>query len=134
MNRRIVLRVLLVAAYLLAGVLHLAVPHAFLRIVPDWVPMPRETVLATGVCEILGAIGLLIPRLRRVAAVMLAIYAVCVFPANIKHMLDFAASRGSWTGWLYHGPRMPVQPVIIWWTLYAGGLIDWPWRRSQQQA
>ena len=134
MTKRIVLRWLLAAAYLFAGYKHISDPHFFMRIVPSWVPMPFETVVVTGACEILGAIGLLIPRLRRVAAVMLALYAVCVFPANIKHMLDFAASGAPWTGWLYHGPRMLLQPVIVWWTLFAGGLIDWPWRRSDRQA
>ena len=134
MTRRFVLRWLLVAFYLFAGVMHVAKPQVFLRVVPYWVPMPLETVIATGVCELLGAIGLLIPRLRRFAAIMLALYAVCVFPANIKHMLDFAHSGAAWTGWFYHGPRMLLQPVIVWWSLYAGGVIDWPWRRSQQQA
>ena len=125
---RIVLRWLLVAAYLVAGIAHVRSPEVFLRITPAWVPWPHQTIIVTGWCELAGAIGLLIPRLRVFAAIMLSLYAVCVFPANIKHMLDFAHSGGGWTGWLYHGPRMLLQPIIVWWTLFAGGLIDWPSR------
>ncbi len=125
-------RLLLVLFYAIAGAIHVAKPHVFLRVMPFWVPHPWGVIVATGLCELAGAAGLLVPRLRRAAAVLLALYALCVFPANIKHMLDFAASGAAWTGWLYHGPRMLLQPVIIWWTLHAGAVTDWPWRRSAE--
>ena len=120
---------MLAAAYLLAGVLHLHSPEPFLSITPDWVPNPRAVIAATGMCEIAGAIGLLVPRLRRLAGMMLALYAVCVFPANIKHAIDYITlGRGGLTLW-YHVPRLLLQPVIVWWALFAGGVIDWPLRR-----
>ena len=37
---------------------------------------------AGGVAEIAGAIGLMIPRLRYAAGIGLALYALCVWPAN----------------------------------------------------
>jgi len=123
------LRWLLAAIYLLAGVLHVATPRAFLTIVPGWVPFPHEVVLLTGMCEIAGAVGLMTARWRRLAAVMLALYAVCVFPANIKHAIDGLAYGRNHLGWAYHGPRLLFQPVIVWWTLFAGEVIDWPFRR-----
>lgn len=55
---RIVLRWLLGAAYLAAGVLHLVNPPPFLRITPGWVPFPTGVVAFTGIAEVLGAIGL----------------------------------------------------------------------------
>jgi uncharacterized membrane protein len=61
---------------------------SFLPIVPDFVPLPSEVVLATGVCEIVGGLALLTRRRRWVAGVMLALYAVLVFPANIKHVIE----------------------------------------------
>jgi uncharacterized membrane protein len=127
------LRWLLAIAYFAVGVIHLRSPGAFLPIVPDWVPWPRETVLFTGACEIAGAIGLCIPRLRWWAGVMLAAYAVCVFPANIKHAMEAVAIGGKQLGWGYHAPRLAFQPVIVWWCLFAGGVIDWPWRRVARQ-
>lgn len=125
---RTILRWLLAAAYLIAGVLHLASPGIFIPIVPDWVPFPAETVLFTGVCEVAGAIGLLTGRFRYAAGVMLALYAVCVFPANIKHALDGVAIGGNQLGWWYHAPRLAFQPVIVWWALFAGRVMDWPFR------
>ena len=126
---RTALRWLLSLVYLGVGIAHLRSPSGFLPIVPDWVPYPRETILVTGVCEILGAVGLLVPRLRWLAGVGLAAYAVAVYPANIKHAIDGVAVGGTVLGWGYHAPRLLFQPVLVWWALFAGGVIDWPWRR-----
>lgn len=120
---------LLAAFYLAAGLLHLRSPAAFLPIVPDWVPAPRETVIATGIAEILGALGLLAPRLRKAAGIGLALYALCVFPANLKHAFEGVVLPELPSSWWYHGPRLAFQPVLIWAALYASGITRWPWRR-----
>ena len=129
---RAILRWVLAGAYLAVGIIHLRSPGAFLPIVPDWVPFPRETILATGICEIAGAVGLIIPRLRWWAGVMLAAYAVCVYPANIKHAVDGVVVGGMALGLWYHVPRLLFQPVIIWWALFAGRVIDWPFLRQRR--
>lgn len=127
---RTVLRTLLAAVFLVAGVLHLTMPEPFLRITPDWVVLPRQVIVWTGLAEIAGAAGLMVPRLRQAAGIGLALYAVCVFPANIQHAMDwYAASGGGW-GWLYHGPRLLAQPVIVWVCLWASGTTSWPFRRQ----
>lgn len=125
-------RLLLALAYAVVGVIHLKSPQGFLPIMPDWVPFPREVVLATGVAEIAGALGLLIPRLRRAAGWGLAAYAVCVFPANIKHAMEGVALGGTVLGWGYHAPRLALQPILVWWALWAGGVTDWPFRRGRE--
>ena len=125
---RTVMRVLMAIFYFVAGVVHLKSPGAFLPIVPDWVPFPRETVLFTGVCELAGAVALFVPRLRWWAGVMLAAYAVAVFPANIKHAMDGIALGGSQLGLSYHVPRLMMQPVLVWWALFAGRVVDWPFK------
>ena len=43
-NARAVMRWLMAAFYIIAGIGHLAAPDAFLPIVPDWVPMPRGVI------------------------------------------------------------------------------------------
>ncbi len=131
---RLLLRILLAAAFLYAGYVHVTRPEFFLPIVPDWVPRPRETVLLTGWCEIAGAFGLLVPRLRWWAGAMLALYAVCVFPANIKHAFEHVPVGNGTLGWRYHAPRLLFQPVIVWWCLFAGRVIDWPFGRSKRKA
>jgi uncharacterized membrane protein len=116
------------AFYLFAGIVHLVAPDKFLPIVPDFVPLPREVVWATGVCEIAGGLALLTTRLRWLAGVMLAVYAVLVFPANIKHAIEGIHLPPVPDSWWYHGPRLLMQPVLVWWALFCAGVIDWPWR------
>lgn len=128
---RLILRIVLAAAYIGAGIAHLRAPAAFLSITPDWVPQPDLVIAATGVAEILGATALVaVPPLRRAAAIGLGLYAVCVYPANIKHAADAVAAHGSGAWWPYHAPRLAFQPVIVWWALFAGGLTAWPFGRK----
>lgn len=130
---RRIARLVLALVYAGVGIIHLKSPDGFLPIMPDWVPSPRMVVLATGVAEIAGALGLLVPRLRVAAAWGLAAYALCVFPANIKHAVEGIEVSGIRLGWWYHAPRLAAQPVIIWWALWAGGVVDWPFRRSNRR-
>ncbi|MFN3864926.1 MAG: DoxX family protein [Erythrobacter sp.] len=119
---RIGLRWLLAAFYLVAGVIHLVQPAPFLTIMPGWVPAPEAIVLWTGVAEILGAIGLVqpfSPALRHAAGWGLALYALCVWPANINHfIIDMRRADGG-LGLVYHIPRMIAQPVIIWLAIWV---------------
>jgi uncharacterized membrane protein len=125
-NGRIVLRWVLALAYLIAGVAHIAIPAPFLKITPAWVPFPADIILLTGICEIAGAAALLTPRLRWWAGVMLAAYALCVYPANIKHGLDQVLAAEQMHSLWYHIPRLLFQPVIIWWALFTGEVTSWP--------
>lgn len=132
---RTICRIVLAGAYLGAGVAHLLWPAPFLSITPVWVPQPELVIAATGVAEILGAAALVaVPPLRRAAAIGLALYAACVYPANIKHALDAVSVEGLGAWWPYHAPRLAFQPVIVWWALFAGGLLDWPFRRPAGEA
>lgn len=127
---RAVLRWVLAVFYLVAGVIHLLNPAPFLTIMPAFVPAPEAVVLWTGVAEILGSIGLIQPfsrELRQAAGWGLALYALCVWPANINHFaLDMAKADGG-LGLGYHIPRMIAQPVIIWLALWVGECL--PLRR-----
>ncbi len=118
--------------YVAAGILHLAAPDGFLMITPGWVPFPRVVIFLTGLAEIAGSIGLFPARTRRAAGIMLALYAACVFPANLKHVIDGIAVPGLPQGWWYHGPRLALQPVLVWWALFCAGVIDWPCRSRRR--
>jgi len=117
--------------YAIAGYFHLASPSGFLSIMPEWVPFPEQVVLWTGIAELLGAAGLVQPwsqKLRRAAGIGLALYALCVWPANINHFaLDMARADGGF-GLAYHVPRMIAQPIIIWLALWVSGTTNWPFR------
>ncbi|MFC3440378.1 DoxX family protein [Sphingobium rhizovicinum] len=126
---RTIARGVLAALYAVAGVAHLARPGGFVAITPGWVPEPQLVVALTGIAELAGAAGLMIPRLRRAAGWGLALYALCVWPANINHALNDIPLGGVHLSWWYHGPRLALQPVIIWWALWASGITHWPLRR-----
>jgi len=133
MSGRAITRWLLVLLYLAAGVLHLAMPRPFLGITPHWVPYAPLVITLTGLAELAGALGLAqpwSPGLRRAAGWGLAAYALCVWPANINHLLLDMARPGHGLGWAYHGPRMVAQPLLIWAALWAGGVIRWPFATS----
>ena len=128
---RTVLRWVLAAFYLFAGYRHLADPSPFVAITPAWVPDPHAAVYWTGLAEIAGAAALVqpfSPALRKAGGIGLALYALCVWPANVNHMLmDLARPDDGW-GLIYHVPRMIAQPLIIWLALWVSGAADWPFR------
>lgn len=112
------------------GTDHLVNPWRYLPMMPEIVPFPHAVVLATGLCEILGGLGLLWSRTRRPAGVLLAVFFVGVLPANIK-----AAAQGimivgleapAWAYWA----RIPAQALVVWWALYAAGIIRPPPARA----
>lgn len=120
---RLVARLAATALYVPFGCFHVLAPDKFLPIMPPMIPFKREVVIATGIAEILGGLGLLVPRLRKPAAIGLALYAVGVFPANVYHALAHKHVPPIPDSWWYHGPRLALQPVFVWWALFAGGLI-----------
>lgn len=122
-------RFALAALYLVAAGFHLAKPEPFLGITPGLVPWAEQVILLTGVAEGAGALGLIQPwslRLRRAAAIGLAVYAVCVFPANVNHMLLDLARPDRGLGLAYHVPRLLAQPLLVWLALWSGQVLRWP--------
>jgi uncharacterized membrane protein len=124
------LRIILALVYLGAGILHLVSPLGFLAITPGWVPLPDIVVAFTGIAEIAGAIGLMFPQSRKWAGIGLALYALCVWPANFNHAINGISLGGEPLSWWYHGPRLAFQPVVIWLALWVGNVTDWPFRKS----
>ena len=130
---RMMARALLAALYLTAGIFHVARPQPFLGITPHWVPWPDTVILLTGLAELAAVPALLQPwskPLRRAAGIGLAIYAVCVYPANVNHMLIDLGKPDHGLGLGYHFPRLLAQPLVVWAALWAGEVIAWPWRRA----
>lgn len=126
---RDVMRWLIAAFYAGAGVAHLVAPEKLLLITPSWVPFAPQVIMLTGLFELASSVALVTRSpLRWWAGVTMAFYALCVWPANFKHAIDGIEMPLIGSSWLYHGPRLVLQPVIIWWALYAAGVIDWPWR------
>jgi uncharacterized membrane protein len=128
---RTIMRYSMAVFYFAAGILHVASPKGF-ALIPHFVPWPEAVVLFTGICEIIGAIGLVIPLYRRAAGIGLAAYAICVFPANINHAISMISVGSFPLTWWYHGPRLAFQPVLVWWALYCTGSVDWPFHKQDR--
>ncbi len=111
--------------FFLGGAAHFLATRWEMRIVPPYIPWPRLAVLATGVFELLGALGLLWRPTRRLAGVGLFVLTLAVTPANI-YMLErsdlFAVPY--WALLL----RLPLQVALL-------GVIAWStdaMRRARQ--
>ena len=111
-------RGLLAVGFVVAGVLHFALTPAYVRIMPPYLPDPVLLVQVSGVAEILGGVGLMVPMTRRVAAWGLVALLVAVLPANVAMAMDRVrwAAIPAWILWA----RVPLQlPLMRWAWLYA---------------
>jgi uncharacterized membrane protein len=104
---------ILAGLFCFAGVMHFRKSGLFLRAMPPWLPFHLPAVLISGFFEILGAVGLVVPKTRRAAALGLIALLAAVFPANIymaQESAKFAPVPG-WALWL----RLPFQFVFMAW-------------------
>jgi uncharacterized membrane protein len=114
-SRKEVLRGVLAVALIIVGTTHFTHPDQYARIVPPQLPAPVALVYISGVFEILGAIGLLIPFVSVAAAWGLIALFIAVFPANINQAINSIPIDGiPHHPWLYWA-RLPFQAVLIAW-------------------
>ena len=107
-------RALVAVAMTSVGVLHFTQAETFAQIVPPFFPAPVWLVWISGVFEILGGLGVLVPRTRSAAGIGLVLLYVAVFPANIYMAVEPIAVNGvvpdRWLVWA----RLPFQPLFMW--------------------
>jgi uncharacterized membrane protein len=100
-------------AMVVVGVKHFLNPAPFVGIVPAALPHKLALVYVSGVAEIAGGLGLILPATRRAAAWGLIALYVAVFPANINmavnHLPLGADPVPQWLLWA----RLPLQIVFI---------------------
>jgi uncharacterized membrane protein len=112
---RTLVRLLLAALFLVAGTTHLRHPELFLPVMPPWIPFHLACIEISGVFELLGGVGLLIPvrPIQVVAGWGLALLLIAVFPANLYMAMAHVQVHGfppqPWLGWA----RLPLQPLLI---------------------
>jgi len=110
-------RGVLAAIFVFAGVMHFAATEAYVRIMPPWLPLHRELVLLSGVFQVAGGVGLLVPRTRRAAGIGLVLLLIAVFPANVQMLLNARAAGASPSAQALLWARLPLQLALIAWTL-----------------
>lgn len=98
-----------------AGMMHFVSPEFYMKIMPPYLPLHRELVYLSGICEIVSGILLLIPRYARLAAWGIIALLIAVFPANIylyQNQEVLSAPP------LFHLLRLPIQAVLITWAYW----------------
>jgi uncharacterized membrane protein len=108
-------RILFALIFIAGGILHFVLTPTYVSIMPPYLPAPGLLVQISGVAEILGGVGLLIPSARPYAAWGLVLLLIAVAPANINMAL--------------HAERWPKIPDWALWVRVAGQLplIGWAW-------
>jgi uncharacterized membrane protein len=103
--------------FILAGINHFAATDFYLRLMPDYLPAHLELVYISGVFEILGGVGVLVPSVRSMAGWGLVALLIAVYPANI-HMALHPELFPEFSRSALYG-RLPLQFVLIAWAYWA---------------
>lgn len=112
MTIRLLSRYGLALLFVLAGIWHFVHSATYLAIMPPQLPQPLALVYVSGIFEMLGGLGLLPRRTRRLAGWGLLALLLAVFPANV-YMALIHAQMGI-PGWVAWG-RLPLQLPLLWW-------------------
>lgn len=101
-----------------AGINHFRAPEPYVAMMPEALPAPLELVYISGVAEIMGGLGLILPATRKLAAWGIILLLVAVFPANVNmavNDLSLGDTRvPTWALWA----RLPLQLVGIAWAYW----------------
>jgi len=105
--------------YVVAGALHFVKTDAYLKIMPPYIPWHLAMVRISGVCEILGGLGLLLPQTRRAAAWGLIALLIAVFPANVYMATNPIEAGAASIAPILRWGRLPLQLLLGWWLLWC---------------
>ncbi len=139
---RMALRHGMAGGFTFTGIDHLlSAETRYVPMLPDFLASyTLELVYFTGVAELLGALGLILPlalykrlglpNLRKWAGIGLAVMLVFLVIANINVAIKGSSVAGIEFGAWYYWLRPLLQPVIILWALYVSGVI---WKPSKKE-
>jgi uncharacterized membrane protein len=111
-------RRLLAAFFVASGVNHFVSPRFYRAIVPpSLASRSKRVVELSGVAEVLGGLGVLLPPTRRLAGAGLVALLAAVFPANL-YMASEPERFAKIPRWALFA-RLPLQPLMMWWAWRA---------------
>ncbi|MDN7132575.1 DoxX family protein [Halomonas sp. MC140] len=103
--------------FLIGGVAHFVFTDFFVMAMPHYLGYHKELVLISGIFELLGAMGILIPKTRFLAGCGLIALIVAVYPANINMALHPERYPDISEIFLY--ARLPLQFLFVWFVWWA---------------
>lgn len=106
------------------GFAHFRFQKGMAMMIPDFIPVKMFWVYFTGIIEIAAGICLMIPSIRELTAILLIVFYILIFIANInssrKNINIFKADfTGPGMSYLYK-ERIPMQVILILWIWYFG--------------
>lgn len=116
-NTRKRARYFLAVFFFIAGLNHFLNPQPYLAMMPKALPAHEAMNIISGLAEMAGAIGVLIPRLQRLSGWCLLALLVAIYPANINVALNGwpGVSIPTWALWA----RLPLQFALAYWVYFA---------------
>jgi uncharacterized membrane protein len=85
----------------------------------EWVPYRTGIVLATGILELLGAVGLWLPGMARITGGLLILMFLGFLPVNVYAAVHRVEFGGHEMGPIYLLVRVPFQLLLVGWTYWA---------------
>jgi uncharacterized membrane protein len=107
---------ILVLGYIAAGLNHFIHPGGYIKIIPQYLPMPAVLNVIAGICEIVFGVMLIFPATRNWGIWLLILMLAAFLPVHITMLHDAPLYLGKilvtpTLAWL----RLLFQPVLMLW-------------------
>jgi uncharacterized membrane protein len=116
-----ILRYLLAIIFIGSGVMHFILPDTYVKVMPDFIPYPLACVLISGVLELAGGVGLLMPKWRNRASWLIVALLLSFLAVHIPHIMNGGRVMDGITLPLAAvWGRLAFQAVFIVWARWVG--------------
>ncbi len=115
-------RIAMSAMLVLTAIGHFMFTKGMVMMMPQFIPFKTEMVYFTGFVEIVAAVGLLLPKIRRLTGWLLIVFFILILPVNIHaaiHHVDMATATFNGNGLNYLWYRVPLQLFFIGWIYFS---------------
>ena len=129
---RNVMRIVMAVLFILAGVNHFRNPDFYLNIMPEYIPMHYELVIASGVTEIIAGIMLLIPPLIFWGGLGVIEQLLAFMPVHIDMIVNYERYAEA-VGYPFVWIRIVLQAVFLYWAYWAAVKHYWPGKEEAKE-
>ena len=112
-------RIAMSVMLMFTAISHFVFTDGMTQMIPDFFPFKKMLVYATGILEMLFAVGLMLPRTKTITGWTLIVFFLVILPANIKASMEninYQTGELDGNGLDYLWFRIPLQILFITWT------------------